>query len=94
VFGEQSGPVHIVIRATADSWLQVRDGDENLVAQRLLHAGDTYRVPDKPGLVMRTGNGSGLEITVDGRPAPRLGGAIRRNVALDPAKLLAGTAAE
>jgi cytoskeleton protein RodZ len=43
---------------------------------------------------MRTGNAGGLEITVDGNPAPSIGraGAVRRNVALDPQALMAGTA--
>ena len=43
---------------------------------------------------MRTGNAGGLEITVDGNPAPPIGriGAVRRNVALDPQALIAGTA--
>jgi hypothetical protein len=42
---------------------------------------------------MRTGNAGGLEITVDGNPAPPIGrmGAIR-NVALEPQALIAGTA--
>jgi len=71
----------------------VRDTDpgQTIVAQRTLHAGDSYRVPDRPGLVLRTGNATGLEVSVDGKVAPALGGTVR-NVALDPARLLAGTA--
>lgn len=94
VFGDVSGAVRVELRATANVWLQVRDADGNVVAQRMLHAGDIYRVPDRPGLVMTAGNASGLAITVDGRPAPALGGAVRHNVVLDPARLLAGTALE
>lgn len=67
------------------------DPAQTIVAQRTLHAGDSYRVPDHPGLVLRTGNAAGLEVAVDGRAAPALGGTVR-NVALDPGRLLAGTA--
>lgn len=54
----------------------------------LLKPGDTYRVPDQPGLSMRAGNAGGLDIVVDGKPAPSLGsmGSVR-NVALDPQSL-------
>lgn len=82
----------IVIRATGDSWVEVRDSHGAIVTQRLLHAGDVYRVPAEPGLVLTTGNASGLEILVDGRPVKPLGGTVRRNILLDPSRLLAGTA--
>jgi cytoskeleton protein RodZ len=51
-------------------------------------------VPDRPGLSMRTGNAGGLEITVDGAPAPSIGriGMVRRNVALDAHALRTGSA--
>ena len=94
VFGVTSGPARIVLRATSDTWIQVRDGNDTMVFTRLMRAGDVYRVPDKPGLVMRTGNAGGLEVTVDGNPAPSLGGfgILRRAVQLDPQKLAAGEA--
>ena len=93
VFGAVDGPSHITLRAVKDCWILVRDGDpaQNVVAQRTLHAGDTYRVPDRTGLTLRTGNASGLEVLVDGKVAPALGGTVR-NIALDAGRLLAGTA--
>jgi len=94
VFGVTNGPARIVLRATSDTWIQIRDASDALVFTRLMRAGDVYRVPDKPGLVMRTGNAGGLEVTVDGNPAPSLGGfgILRRSVQLDPQKLAAGEA--
>jgi cytoskeleton protein RodZ len=74
-----------------DSWVQIREG-EKIIVERLLHAGDTYRVPDRPGLLMDTGNGGGLDIEVDGNKVPSLGAAVRHNVTLDPRRLVAGTA--
>lgn len=92
--GAAEAPARIVIRATADSWVQIRDAGRSVLLARLFKTGESYRVPDQPGLSMRTGNAGGLEITVDGSPAPPVGrmGAVRRNVALDPQALIAGTA--
>ena len=93
-YGIIDGPARIVIRATADSWIQIRATDQSVLFARVLKAGESYRVPDRPGVLMRTGNAGGLEITVDGKPAPSIGpiGAIR-NVPLEPQALTSGTAA-
>jgi len=84
----------VVIRATADSWIQIRDARQSVLLTRVLKAGESCRAPARPGLSMRTGNAGGLEITVDGVPAPPIGGRgmVRRNVALDAHALLAGSA--
>jgi cytoskeleton protein RodZ len=52
---------------------------------RVLRAGDVYAVPNVAGLLLDTGNAGALEIEVDGRPLPPLGGfgEIRRDIALD-----------
>jgi cytoskeleton protein RodZ len=83
----------IDIRALADCWIQVRSADNEIVFSRVLKAGETYHVP-RPGLFLRTGNAGALAIAVDGKPAPPIGriGTLRRDVALDPQALLAGTA--
>ncbi len=87
-------PGEVVIRATADSWIQIRDARQAVLLTRVLKAGESCRAPARPGLSMRTGNAGGLEITVDGVPAPSIGrkGMVRRNVALDGRALLAGSA--
>ncbi len=85
----------IVIRARTNSWIQIRDDIGNrLLVTRLLRSGDSYRVPDRPGLKLLTGNAGGLEIMVDGETVPVIGGkgAVRRSVLLDADRLLAGTA--
>ena len=60
----------------------------------MMRAGDSYKVPNQPGLTLLTGNAGALEVWVDGRSAPSLGpeGAVRRNIALDPDKIATGTA--
>jgi cytoskeleton protein RodZ len=81
----------IVIRATAASWIEVRDADDAILYSRVLQPGESYAVPDKPGLTLGTGNAGGLAITVDGKPAAALGasGAIRRGIPLESQALLA-----
>jgi cytoskeleton protein RodZ len=90
VFGATAGPSRIVLRANADSWIQIRDADRIVLFAGLLKLGDTYRVPDRPGLMMRVGNAGGLDILIDGKSAPPLGpiGAVR-NVSLDPRSMTA-----
>jgi len=93
-FGElQEG--RIVIRATSDSWTQIRDAAGNIVFSRILRAGESYNAPDREGLALWTGNAGGLDIRVDGRLVPAIGrvGFVQRSVPLDPVRLVAGTAA-
>lgn len=93
VFGEASEG-RIVIRATGDSWTQVRDASGSIVFSRILRAGETYNAPNRPGLVLSTGNAGALDVRVDGRAAPAIGrpGMVERAIALDPERLNAGTA--
>ena len=92
-YGVADGTARIVIRATADSWIQIRGTDQSPLFTRVLKAGETYLVPNQPGVSMRTGNAGGLEITVDGKPTPSIGpsGAIR-TVRLEPQGLISKTA--
>lgn len=87
-----SRPSRVVIRAIADSWLQVGDGRSPALFAQVLRAGDSYHVPERAGLKLDTGNAGGIEITVDGRPVPSVGpsGSVRRNIPLDADKLVAG----
>ncbi len=81
-FGAVGEPARIVLAATVDSWIQIRDADHSLLFTGLLKPGEQYRVPDRPGLSMRVGNAGGLNVTIDGKPVPPLGpaGAVRNVV--------------
>ncbi len=85
------GP-RVVIKATQDSWVQIRNASNASIFTRVLRAGDVYEVPDQSGLTLLTGNAGGLAITVDGEEIPKLGrsGQVRRNVSLNPDSLKAG----
>jgi len=93
VFGASNEGVRIILKAKADSWVQVQGPENELLITRILRAGDSYRVPNRIGLTMITGNAGALEITVDGLVVNSVGptGAVRRNIALDPDKLLASS---
>jgi len=90
-YGAVDEPSRIVIEVRKDSWLQIHDGDR-LLLDKVLHPGDSYRVGDRVGLVMRTGNAAGLDIEVDGHKAPPIKGTVRNQILLDANRLLAGTA--
>jgi len=85
----------IKINAINNSWIQIRDDNLNtMIVTRLLAAGDSYAVPDQPGLVLLTGNAGALEIVVDGAIVPSIGGlgVVRRGVILEVDRLKAGAA--
>lgn len=90
VFGQGNAGSRIQVRATEEVWVQITGADDELLLTRILRPGDVYHVPDRPGLVLMTGNAAGVEIIVDGKVAPPLGpvGAVRRDVPLDPVALL------
>ena len=61
-----------------------------------MHPGDSYYAPNKPGLIMRTGNAGGLSFVVDGKELPALGptGMVKKKIPLDPQRLIAGDLGE
>lgn len=95
----REAPPTLLVRATADSWVQVWDRTGAVVFSRVLRGGETWPVPPVPGLVLTTGNAGGTVLVVDGHQTAPLGapGEVRRDVALDPGDVktehLAGMAA-
>ena len=80
----------IVLRATQECWVQVRESRTGrVVVSRLLRPGETYEVPRDPGLLLTTGRIEGLSIEVDGVPSRALADqvGVRRDILLDAAQL-------
>jgi cytoskeleton protein RodZ len=96
IYGEDNADARIILRATQDSWVQVRDSANELLLTRVLREGDVYRVPNQKGLTLLTGNAGGIDVLVDGALMAPLGpvGSVRRDLALDPQGLLTGAAAQ
>ncbi|WP_158930921.1 helix-turn-helix domain-containing protein [Acidisphaera sp. S103] len=82
----------IVLRATADAWMQVKDHSGAVLLNKTLKAGDSWPVPPRTDLLLTTGNAGGTDIEVDGAPTPSLGGsgAVRRDIPLDPDQIKDG----
>jgi hypothetical protein len=92
-----SGDARVVVKALSDEcWIQVRESDGQLVMSKLLHQGEVYQVPDRSGLTLTAGNAGSLQIIVDGTVVPSLGEPkqVKRDISLDPAKLLKKIKAE
>ena len=76
----------VVLKATQDVWLEIRDGADQPVFSRVLKTGEEYWVPEEAvGYKMTTGNAGGLEVVVDGATLPPLAGVgeVKRNVSLN-----------
>jgi cytoskeleton protein RodZ len=82
----------IVLSASADAWLLVRDKSGPVLLNRVLHPGENWPVPPQSNLLLTTGNAGGTNILVDGATVPSLGGsgAVRRDIPLDPDVLKSG----
>lgn len=91
VYGEVNDDARVILRATADCWIEIKDEGGSEVFTRLLRAGEIYKVPNRGDLRLRMGNAGGMEVIVDGTVMPPLGahGEVMRNVSLDPAALAA-----
>ena len=79
----------VILRAREPTWIQVSSPAGDYTFTRTLEPGEAMLVPNRGDLELWTGNAGGLEIIVDGTSValPR-GGAVRRDVSLDPERLL------
>lgn len=95
VYGMPNRDARIIIGADTDSWVQIRDQSQSDIFTRLLRAGDQYRVPNRTGLTLLTGNAGGLRLTIDGEAIPPIGeiGEIARDVPLVADDLKSGATA-
>lgn len=64
----------IVLKATANSWVEVTRADGSAVSQRLMRTGESYVVPGGDDLFLTTGNAGGLEIQLGDAEPVVLGG--------------------
>ncbi|MCC5996824.1 MAG: DUF4115 domain-containing protein [Oceanicaulis sp.] len=72
----------VVLEAGAPVHLEVRDASGRILISRMLEAGDIYRAPDEPGLMISASDAGAVLIRAAGRPLGALG---ERGEALDNA---------
>ena len=80
----------VTLRARTSAWVHVSSTNNDYLWVKTLQPGDAFVVPDRPDLVLWTGNAGGIEVIVDGVPLPPLGPEARvvRDVSLHPDELL------
>ena len=82
----------LVLRASADAWVEVREKGGPVLLNKVLHAGETWPVPARPGLTLTTGNAPATDLLLDGVTTVSLGGsgAVRHDLPLDVDQIKAG----
>ena len=68
VYGEISRPARVVLRAREATRILIQGSDGRVYQNRLLKPGDSYRLPNIPGLTLTTANAGALEVNLDGSP--------------------------
>ena len=81
---------NFTIQATADSWIQIKALNSNILLSRILKTHETYNVPNRNDLLLSTGNIGALVIRINGKEIPKYAGSIRvaKDIALTKENLL------
>ena len=70
----------LVLRALQPTWVQLTDGDQQVLMARLVPAGETVSLTAKPPLRLRIGNAQGTELRFRGQPVD-LAASTQNNIA-------------
>jgi cytoskeleton protein RodZ len=73
VYGAGNEEARIVLKAKAPVWLRIEDAKGNVVMTQMLSTGDTYRVPNRDGLIALSRDGGRLAYMIDGQEKGVLG---------------------
>jgi cytoskeleton protein RodZ len=89
VFGALNRNARVILRARGDTRVTVRGPEGQFLLNRDLKAGDSYQVPEMPGITMATNDAGAVEVDVDGVALGRAGQPqqILGRVSLDPQSL-------
>lgn len=72
-FGAANGESRLVLKAKAPVWVRIEDSQGRVVMTQMLMKGDTYRVPNREGLIIIARDGGLLSYTIDGKEKGVLG---------------------
>lgn len=73
VYGTENNSARIVLTAKQPVWIRIEDSSGEVMITRTLAIGDTYRVPDRKGLVLIARDGGALDYSIDGRVKGAIG---------------------
>jgi cytoskeleton protein RodZ len=86
VYGEFNRNARVVLRVMAKTKVLVQGPGSKIFMNRVLNAGDTYRVPNMVGVTLTTPDGAAVEIDLDGQSMGHGGkqGQMTEALSLDP----------
>jgi cytoskeleton protein RodZ len=73
VYGAGNEEARVVLKAKGPVWLRIEDAKGNVVMTQMLSTGDTYRVPNRDGLIALSRDGGRLAYLIDGKERGVLG---------------------
>jgi len=77
----------MAVRAKATQvWIQIRERGGPVLLDKVLRPGESLTLPNRPNLLLTTGNALNTEFLVDGETTPGLGAAkgVKRELAMEP----------
>jgi cytoskeleton protein RodZ len=85
-YGLANADSRILLRAHKPVYVTVKGDDGTAYISRMLQPGDTYRVPNRTGLILNAADGSAVELVLDGASVGAVGSASKpaSNVSMDP----------
>ncbi|HVW73379.1 MAG TPA: RodZ domain-containing protein [Rhizomicrobium sp.] len=89
VYGAFNQNPRVILRARGDVRITIKGAEGQLLLNRALKAGDSYQVPNMPGVTMATDDGGAVEVDLDGIALGRAGQPqeVLGRVSLDPQSL-------
>jgi cytoskeleton protein RodZ len=84
-------PSRIKLRAVSDAEVRIVDAEGRVLAERMIHRGEAFYVPDQKRYTLATNDAGALRVQVDGHEIPPLGapGEPMHNIPLTPGELVA-----
>jgi len=85
-YGLANAGSRVLLRAHKAVYVTVKGEDNTVYISRMLQPGDTYRVPDRTGLILNAADGSAVELVLDGASVGAVGSVPKaaEGVSLDP----------
>lgn len=90
VYGSLNHDPRVVLHVSGPVTLTVKGPDGTVYLNSRLNSGDSFQVPNQPGLTLATSNAGAINVTVDGMAMGKVGEdqQVLGRVSLDPASLV------